>query len=152
MERQRKTDEFEIVLLNPEGGGEKKTTYLVDDKGERFNLKSLKKSVKRVIKERKDELKKILAFGGGLTGDPAEAMGFVVAWVTKSILASYEEKNETKLDIVLEEEELDKDSVKEYAIDELKGILKVLEDDPDAQVNKLPTNPQDDFDGTEIFR
>lgn len=150
--KQKNLDEFEIVLLKPDGSGERKVTYLVDGDGERFNLKSLKESVKKVMKERKEELKKVLAFGGGMTGNVDEATGFVVAWITRSIIRNYEKKNDVKLDIVLEEEEISKDQVREFAIDELEEILTMLKDDPEQAIKKLPSNPSDNFDGTEIFK
>jgi len=143
---QLKEDEFGVILFAAnDGTGELRKTSLVDGNGEKYNLKSLVDSIKKIMEERKDELKKLFAFASGMFGDGDMSLGFVVSWILRSIIISYEKENNTKLEVKLETENMSREQIREYAIEQMEEILKQIKENPDSFLKKMPNDPTDSF-------
>ncbi len=146
----KREDQFQAAFLDEHGKAEVKTTYITDKEDARFDVQGLKKSVIDMLKDetRKPDLEKIFAFGAGFVEDNNQAHGFLVAWIVLKLWSQYEKDNDTELTLNIEKEELTKSEVREYAIGILKGHIKLLEQDDDSEVKRLPSSPIDNLDGT----
>lgn len=149
-------DTFELLgLTKKDGGGEKRTIRLVDNEGVSFSLENLKEEIKTTMKERKDELDKVLSFGAGLLNNSQEAFGFMMGWLTSRIISAYEKSTDTQITIQMESKTLNREEVIENTIEEIKSFLAHLEENknnPELMLRDVPHSPiKSDLDGTEGY-
>ena len=112
---------------------------LIDEDGEEFDMETLRGIFKDTLDSQKDKLEKIVDFGTAILGDHYKGVSFMFGWVVQKIINTYETKNETKLKVVPEVEQMDSEEIKVKTVDLLKDILQKIEDD-EIDVTDMPLN------------
>ena len=145
-------DKFQVVVPTKDGGGERKTTWLQDKDGDLFSLETLKEEVKNILKERKEDLEKVMSFGSGLLNKHDEAFGFMIGVIVSKIITAYEIENKTTVTMELDSTSLSKEEMVDSFIEEVGAFQKFLiehKDDPDLSLNNVGLdNVNSDLDGT----
>jgi len=110
-----------------------------DDDDEEFDMETLHGIFKDTIDKQREKLKKIVDFGASILGDHYKGTSFMMGWVVNKILTTYEIKNETKLHVSTEAEDLDTDELKDKTVETLEDLIERIKSG-ELDLDDMPLN------------
>lgn len=155
-------DKFQIIAMTKDGGGERRTTCLKEADGSLLDLEHLREELKTLLESRKDDLTKVISFGAGLLDGSDAAFGFMVGWVTKTIIEAYEHSqmkngehpDDVHISVSMDTDDLSRDDVIDDTIEQAEKFIKFMKenrDNPDIKLNGLGNPIKSDIDGTDGY-
>lgn len=119
--------------------------FIEDQNGTLLSMESLYKKVDELIEKKKEELLPIMGLGSGLFG-AEKSFGFMIGYVVKTLLISYEEtaykqaliknpeltRTDFKLTIKMNETPVSRIEFKEYALKQLDELKELISNDEET--------------------
>lgn len=129
---------------------QQRQVYVEDQNGTMLSMESLGKRVAELIEKRKDDIAPITALGSGLFG-ASKAYGFMVGYLVKTLLVSYEEssykaalakdpnvkRDEFKLAVKMNETPVSKQEFREWALEEIEELKKLISTDDEMAFKQI---------------
>lgn len=129
---------------------QQRQVFIEDQNGNMLSMESLGKRVGELIEKRKDDITPITALGSGLFG-ASKAYGFMVGYLVKTLLVSYEEsafkaalakdpnvkREEFKLSVKMNETPVSRQEFRDWAMQELDELKKLIATDDEMAFKQI---------------